>query len=85
VSAPCEKIDVSEKPLGYVKVIDVAPNGSWLVIEVVEFTRKGGAQRRVRVCLDLFSAAHIASRVHDAILAQQQHLARIKAMAGGSV
>jgi len=79
-----ENLDISDVSRGYAEVVETAPNGSWVEIEAVEFTKKGNIKRQLRLRLDIFSAANIACRVHSAITAQEQHAKRLRTMAGGA-
>lgn len=75
--------DLSEKTLGCAEVIDIAPNGSWVTIELSEYTRSGYVRKATRFRVSVFDAATIARRVHEAVRRQAHHVNRLSAIARG--
>ena len=74
---------IRSKTRGGVDVVGMAPNGSWLTIEVLEYTRAGGVKATHRFTIDLFDATEIARKTHEALSRNEQHHARMKLRARG--
>jgi hypothetical protein len=78
-----QRFHLNKKSRGHAEVVDMAPNGSWVVIEFCEYTKSGNAKTIVRCKIDVYDAANIARRVHEAVHRQVQHVNRIGSMARG--
>lgn len=78
-----QHFNLNEKGRGHAEVVDMAPNGAWVTIEFCEYTQHGNAKAITRFKIDLFDAANIARRVHEAVNRQAHHVKRIASMARG--
>jgi hypothetical protein len=74
---------IRSKTRGSVEVTDMAPNGSWLTITFVKYTRAGNVAAEHKVTVDLFDATEIARKTHEALVRHASHHNRMRLRARG--